>query len=585
MTDKTVREMDRIDWERLFQQKEKELYSIQRIGKALSSTLRIEELLRLIIQEITSLMDADRSSLFIVDHEKGEIWSQFAQKAEIREIRLPIGRGISGYVAQTGEVINIPDAYQDERFDPATDKKTGYHTRSILCMPVWEPHGKPGERRVTGVIQVLNKRDGAFSGEDEDLLEALAAQVAISISNARLYRRLEKKYREMDLLYDFEQMLNVENDLGELTHKILERTVGHLQAEWVFAFLPGEGKYSFFAVAGSLQGFRQSATTVPLGWIHLMENLSREGLLKNWGDACAFFGLGETEPPSGELQLISAPVPFSEEQTGTIWALVDGVGRSAQWEDDRMLMDLVGQKIYRAREIETLRGDLLKQERLSAIGQLMSTIVHDIRGPVNTIYGFVDLMKDADASQGEREEYAEIIRSEFQSAMNLITEVLDFAKGKTSILARKSSVANLLKRFRPRLEQMGQKYNTEVEVEVQSQQLLYIDVEKLNRVFYNITKNAHEAMGEGGRFLFRIYDDSEAVVFQFTDNGPGIPREIQDRLFDSFVTSGKEGGTGLGLAIVQKIVAEHHGSIAIDSQPGQGATFRISLPIYRPPSA
>ncbi|MCB0306877.1 MAG: HAMP domain-containing histidine kinase, partial [Calditrichaeota bacterium] len=85
----------------------------------------------------------------------------------------------------------------------------------------------------------------------------------------------------------------------------------------------------------------------------------------------------------------------------------------------------------------------------------------------------------------------------------------------------------------------------------------------------------------GGRFDFRVNDDGKVVTFHFSDSGPGIPREILDRLFDSFVTSGKESGTGLGLAIVKKIVDEHRGEIEIDSPAGAGATFRIKLPVMK----
>lgn len=101
--------------EKALRGRERELYSIQRIGKALSSTLHLDELLNLIMQEITTLMDADRSSLFLVDHERKQIWSKIALKAEVKEIRLPLGKGISGHVAAAGETINIPDAYKDSR--------------------------------------------------------------------------------------------------------------------------------------------------------------------------------------------------------------------------------------------------------------------------------------------------------------------------------------------------------------------------------------------------------------------------------------------------------------------------------------
>ncbi len=98
------------------QQKERELFSIQKIGQALSSTLHLDDLLGVIMKEITHLMDADRSTLYLVDRKKNEIWSKIALKAEVKEIRQKIGVGISGYVAASGEKINIPDAYQDSRF-------------------------------------------------------------------------------------------------------------------------------------------------------------------------------------------------------------------------------------------------------------------------------------------------------------------------------------------------------------------------------------------------------------------------------------------------------------------------------------
>jgi len=149
------------------QQKEREIYSIQKIGQALSSTLHLDELLGVIMREITHLMNADRSTLYLVDRNKQEIWSKIALKAEVKEIRQKMGVGISGYVAASGEKINIPDAYQDSRFDPTTDKRTGYHTRSILCLPVWEPAtSQQQQREVLGVIQVLNKSEGHFTAED-----------------------------------------------------------------------------------------------------------------------------------------------------------------------------------------------------------------------------------------------------------------------------------------------------------------------------------------------------------------------------------------------------------------------------------
>lgn len=119
----------------------------------------IDELLTVVMSRVTKAMKADRSTLFIVDQERRVIWSKVAQGTE--PFTVPMGRGISGYVAQTGETLNIPDAYQDERFNPEVDRRTGYKTNSILCMPV-----KDREGVVIAVIQAINKLDGIFSEQD-----------------------------------------------------------------------------------------------------------------------------------------------------------------------------------------------------------------------------------------------------------------------------------------------------------------------------------------------------------------------------------------------------------------------------------
>jgi diguanylate cyclase (GGDEF)-like protein len=115
------------------------------------------------------------------------MWAKIAQGVETVEIRFPVGVGIAGSVGKTGEIVNIPDAYQDPRFNPEFDRKTGYRTRSILCIPMKNLQGD-----VIGAIQVLNKKTGVFQPEDEALLAALAAQAAIAIDNADLYNKLHE---------------------------------------------------------------------------------------------------------------------------------------------------------------------------------------------------------------------------------------------------------------------------------------------------------------------------------------------------------------------------------------------------------
>lgn len=560
-------------------QREKELYSIQRISRALSSTLKLDELLRLIMQEITVLMDADRGTLYLVDKDHGEIWSKIALKAEVKEIRQKLGVGISGTVGKTGEIINIPDAYKDDRFDPSTDKRTGYTTRSILCMPVWEPLSQSDEREILGVVQVLNKNDGVFTGDDERLLETIASQVAISIANSRLYHQLEKKYQEIDVLYEFEQFISTLFDFPQLLEKILSKTLSYLQADKVLAYFPMGNEFAFTLVKRNGKGMYQTVPVVGDDWLDFIKDPDIEKLADAWQHVKANFKISRDFTDEDNPILFST-IEIDEDKSGLVIAFGVGASSSKESQDQQKIFELVAQKISRAIELQTLRQNLLKQERLSGIGQMMSTVVHDIKSPINTVNGFVELMEDDSSSNDERHEFGEIIRQEIDSLMNMITEILDFAKGKTSILPRKSSAKNVFKRFEPSLSQLCERSKTELHLEVNSKQIIYVDEDKLSRVFHNITKNALEAMGEGGAFYVDVSDKEDTVIFQFRDTGPGIPEEIQDKLFDSFVTSGKESGTGLGLAIVKKIIDEHKGKIEIESKKGKGATFRITLPVH-----
>ena len=566
--------------EKMLKQKEKELYSIQRISRALSSTLKLDELLKLIMKEITVLMDADRSTLYLLDKDREEIWSKIALKAEVKEIRQKLGMGISGAVARTGEIINIPDAYKDKRFDPSTDKRTGYRTRSILCMPVWEPLSRGDKREILGVVQVLNKRDGFFTEDDERLLETIAAQVAISVANSFLYQQLEKRYQEIDVLYEFEQFISNLFKFSEILNQILAKTKDYLQADEVLAYFPSENEHVFARVDKKGENIYQKYSEVTNDWQDFVNHPHISKLENVRTDFQTNFGI-KNDFSVDQRRIVFSTIGIDTEKCGLFIAFGVNTFSSQELQDQQKIFELISQKISRAFELQSLRQNLLKQERLSGIGQMMSTVVHDIKSPINTVNGFVELMEDESSSKDERHEFAEIIRLEINSLMNMITEILDFAKGKTSILPRKSSAQNVFKRFEHSLRQMCERTKTNLHLELRSKQIIYIDEDKLGRVFHNISKNALEAMGEGGSFYVDVNDDNDNVVFQFKDTGPGIPEEIQGRLFDSFVTSGKESGTGLGLAIVKKIIDEHKGVIEIESKKGKGATFRIKLPVYK----
>ena len=159
-------------------------------SKAMSSTLDLSELLARILDVAKSQAEAERGTLFLVDERSAEIWSLIAQGLEKQEIRLPLGRGIAGHVAKTGEIVNIPDAYADPRFNPDVDKRTGYHTRNILCLPIRNKAGK-----IIASLQLLNKKKGSFTDEDTDFLLTLSGHMALALENAQLHQQLIDKER------------------------------------------------------------------------------------------------------------------------------------------------------------------------------------------------------------------------------------------------------------------------------------------------------------------------------------------------------------------------------------------------------
>lgn len=151
---------------------------------SVSRILNLETLIMQIVAKISLILHAERTSLFLIDKERGELWSRVAQGMDVAEIRFPVTEGIAGHVATTGEVLNIVDAYEDPRFHSKIDDETGFRTKTILCMPLINREG-----RIVGVTEVINKRNGAFDGEDEDLLRALSSQLVVALENAQLFEQ------------------------------------------------------------------------------------------------------------------------------------------------------------------------------------------------------------------------------------------------------------------------------------------------------------------------------------------------------------------------------------------------------------
>jgi adenylate cyclase len=206
----------------------------------ITSQLNLDQLLQRVMSEVTRILGAERSTLFLHDEKNKQLFSRVAMGPKIGEIRFPDHAGIAGAVFATGKAINIPHAYADLRFNPAFDKQTGFFTRSILCTPVINKNGK-----IIGVTQALNKSGGAFSHEDESRLKAFTAQVAIALENAKLFDDVQKikNYNENML----ESMSNGVITLDENDTIVTCNSAGARILKLSPAAILGHGAAEFFA--------------------------------------------------------------------------------------------------------------------------------------------------------------------------------------------------------------------------------------------------------------------------------------------------------------------------------------------------
>lgn len=208
------------------------LLLLAEVADTVTRKLSLDDQLPRLIDLITDALDAERATLFLHDPDAGELFSRVMRGEGVAEIRIPRTSGVSGSVFASGVPEIIDDAYRDPRFSPEIDRRTGYHTRNMLCVPLFDNGG-----RVVGVTQVLNKRSGNFSESDLALLEAINRQAANALSQAQLVERLEQVRREEAEILEITEAISSELHLDTLLLRIVHATTQLLDAERSTFFL------------------------------------------------------------------------------------------------------------------------------------------------------------------------------------------------------------------------------------------------------------------------------------------------------------------------------------------------------------
>ncbi len=569
--------------------------ALREVGVALGATLDLDELLDLILQKLTEALEADRATLYLLDEGSDELVSRIAQGPGVRSIRIKAGQGLAGYVARTGRPLHVRDAYEDPRFNAEWDMLSGYRTRSILAAPMRNHLGK-----TIGVVQVLNKKRGDFTDDDADILAALATQAAVSIDNSRLFmsvtqkniqlvdmtEQLERRVRDLKLLFNLEHAMGRATSLEDLFIAVLGEAMRACEAKMgAVALRDQEDRsgdlYIIDERAKKMKRLPYPEDVGMIGWAirndEVLVSSDAEKDPRRDEELDQRVGQGRAKT--------ALVVPLEGEQGAPMGAIAiyNKRGAHAFSDEDTELLKLIAANASTAIRLQLSRDSLEREQRLTTIGRLLSSVIHDLKTPLTVIRGYVQLM-EASASPAEREKFAELILRQFDHIGTMQREVLEFARGEKRILLRKVYVQKFFDDVRDQLESDLAKRGIELVVDIQEKGTARFDEGKILRVVHNLARNAAEAMGPGGgKFVIKVTRDKAdgALVVSFSDTGPGIPKEIEHRLFQSFVTSGKRGGTGLGLAIVKKIADEHGGSITVQST-ARGATFKLRIPQPKP---
>ncbi len=261
--------------------------------------------------------------------------------------------------------------------------------------------------------------------------------------------------------------------------------------------------------------------------------------------------------PSGELKtfdVIKVPLFFSN--------------------GERRGLVTIGRDITQQKNAETM---LLQKEKLSVVGELAAGIAHEIRNPLTSIKGFVQLMKETDHSTTNR---YDIILSELDRINQIVGELLVLSKPQ-SVIHKPFNINDMIKYVVNLTSHEALMYNVQLEVRDKVQDT-YIngDINQLIQVFINILKNSIDAMPKGGRILFTVEKLNGNVEFKIEDTGVGIPVERLERIGEPFFTL-KEKGMGLGLTVSNKIIHEHKGSMEIESEVGIGTRVTVNIPVYQ----
>jgi len=548
ITDRKIAEKERKHYE-------ERLSALNIHSQKLNMAESMKEIYRLTLDAAEKLLGFEIAFFMIVDKDMLCTVDQRGYPDAL-SIRLPLDGskgGVSVKVATTGKSINIPDAEKDPNwvvFSPGI--------RSGLDVPVKFGH------KVLGVIGVDSRSLNAFDEKDQALLEILASHAATAMSNLEHAKNLEKQAREIRESQEKFERLFMDNPEAAV---YMDSGFRILDINPRFCELFG---YSLDEVKGK----HIDDIVVPKNKMEEAKMLG-EKFMKGpvYYDTIRQRKDGSLVPVS----ISGAPIIVDDELVGTVGLYKDITERRQMEkkleEYSQHLEELVEQ---RTRQLKKAQEQLIKSERLAAIGQVAAMVGHDLRNPLTSIKGATYYLKKKLGPKMDEKtiEMLELIEKNIEHSKEIITDLMEYSK-EIRLELTETTPKSIV---RDALSLVEVPENAKVLDLTQSEPKIKMDVEKMKRVFSNLIKNAIDAMPIGGKLAITSRESNANMEIAFADTGIGMTKEIMEKIWTPFFTT-KAKGMGLGLAICKRIVEAHGGSISVESIVGKGTTFTVTIPI------
>ncbi len=559
----------------------KEINALLEISKAIASGLYLEDVLRLIVTVTANLMDSKICSLWILDEKDQKLnlkATQSISEEYLKERSLAIGEGVVGHVALHNQPMAIPDVLEEPLYkEKELAKKEGLI--SMLSVPMCI------KDRVIGVINCYTSYPHSFSKSEEEMLTTVANQAALCIENSGLMETLD--IQEILRLVLEGVTKNIGFDRARLylineKKNVLEckMAVGIDEERIIGITLPldPEGSVVGRSIFEKQPFIIPDARTDPRVSPILKEKLSLHSLVvipllareKALGAIAADF----VDPNKNITKEALDSVMVFAQQAGL------AIHNAFMYQELKTFSQQMEEKIQKTTaDLRKTEAQLIRSEKLAALGQLAAGIAHEIRNPLTSINILIHSLTENFSSEDSHREDLKVIEEEIDRINEILDRFLRFAKPAPPLL-EKTEVATIfeetLQLLRPRMEKQG----VQIEKEFHALPMILMDREQMKQVALNLLLNAVQAMPSGGTLAMRGQNsrDGQWVTISVQDSGVGIPEEDINKLFDPFFST-REGGIGLGLSIAHRIIDQHQGKIEVESTPGTGTLFTIWLPI------